>query len=51
MDKKISDFEESVGMTYEEAKKYLIQEDKWDKVKGQDGYTIVTYARWLKEGE
>jgi hypothetical protein len=44
-------FEQTVSMTYEEAKEYLIKVGKWNKVKGYDGYIIVTYARWLKENE
>lgn len=46
---KISEFEQIKGMTYQEAKDYLVKMGKWDGVKGYDGYSVVEYACWLKE--
>jgi len=45
---KISDFEKEKGLTYQQAKDYLISIGEWDSVCDQDGYTIVETAWVLK---
>ena len=44
----ISNFERDIGMTYLEAKEYLIRMNKWKNVSDSDGYSIVTYAVELR---
>jgi hypothetical protein len=44
-----SDFEIAMGMTYDEAKKFLISTGRWENVEDQDGYTIIATAKYWKE--
>jgi hypothetical protein len=44
----VSDYEQIKGMTYREAKEYLISIGRWKEVEDLDGYSIVEHACYLK---
>lgn len=50
--KKISDYEKEMGMTYMEAKQFLMEVGEWENMKKQllslDGYSIIAYAKRIK---
>ena len=47
----MTDYEEKMGMTYKEAEEYLKNHDKRINTKRYDGYTVVAYAKSLKNKE
>ena len=49
--KPVSEFEKTVGMTYQEAKKYLKDVGEWEKYKQYSGYEITSIAKSHKDRE
>ncbi len=47
--KKTSEYEEQMGMTYQEAVSYLKEIGEWEKYCDQDGYTIIATAKSIRD--
>lgn len=44
-----SSYEKTVGMTYQEAKDFLIKIGRWDENSWRDGFSIVAIASYYRK--